>query len=282
MAKQFIFKENDIIEIDKAYLSDMLCFNDNKKNKIENNVNINLNNLDKLYKLTGVELKHIHVLRYKVKDIVVINNMECEIIYFNKDYAIVNKLNKLKEKGIPNINLTLYQAFLKSEKMDYLIQKSVELGIKNISPFFSKNTVVKLDNKDKIKRKEKFEKICTEATKQCNRTDIVSVNEFINFNEMLKKITEHEFCIFAYENEKENIKKVLERIKENINKDENKKIYKYKDIAIVVGPEGGFDIKEVEELKKIQNVYTVGLGERILRAETASINLISILMYEFD
>lgn len=266
MARQFIFKNEDVTKVDKAYLYDMLCLHN-----IDKNEDMDVN---ELYKLTGSELKHIQVLRHNVGDSIVINNMECNILYMSKDFAIVNKLNDIQQKGKPSVNITLYPAFLKSDKMDYLVQKSVELGVTNIVPFFSKNTIVKLEDKDRLKRKEKLQKICIEATKQCGRSDEVNVNDFINFKDMLKVIGKHDFCIFAYENETLSIKSVINTLKE--------KNIEYKDIAVIVGPEGGFDNKEAEELRNIKNVYTVSLGERILRAETASMNLITILIYEFD
>ncbi len=267
MARQFIFKNESIIKVDKAYLKDVLYLHNLEKDITETN-------LRELYKLTGEELKHIQVLRFKIGDNIVVNNMECNILYISKDFLIVNKLKDIEEKGKPNVNITLYPAFLKSDKMDYLVQKVVELGVTSVVPFFCKNTIVKLEDKDRLKRQDKLQKICIEATKQCGRTDEVIVNEFLNFNDMLKIINKHDFCIFAYENETTSIKSVISNLK-----NENKN---YKDIAIIVGPEGGFDFNEVELLKKNSNVYTVSLGERILRAETASINLISILMYEFD
>jgi len=266
MAKQFIFKSEDISKIDKAYLYDGLCLNTIDKNgKVESN---------ELYKLTGAELKHIHVLRHKIGDIIAINNMECKLLHMSKEFVIVDKISDMIEKGKPTVNVTLYQAFLKSDKMDYLVQKSVELGVTNIVPFFSTNTIVKLDEKDRLKRQEKLQKICIEATKQCGRTDEVKVDEFMNFKDMLQVISKYNFCIFAYENETTSIKSVIKQIQETE--------IEYKDIAVIVGPEGGFDIKEVEQLNNISNVHTVSLGERILRAETACMNLITIVMYEFD
>jgi 16S rRNA (uracil1498-N3)-methyltransferase len=266
MARQFIFKSEHINKIDKAYLKDMLCFSVEDNNSISKT--------DDLYKLTGDELKHIQVLRHKVGDNIIINNMICILLHITKDLAIVSKLENTEEKGKPTIKVTLYPAFLKSDKMDYLVQKSVELGVTSIVPFFSKNTIVKLDQKDKIKRHDKLQKISIEATKQCGRTDKVEVEEFKDFKDMLKIIPRHNFCIFAYENETIDIKSVINNLKGE------DKIYD--DIAIIIGPEGGFDLKEVQELGNIKNVYPVSLGERILRAETASMNLISIIMYEFD
>lgn len=262
MARQFIFKTSDIIQVDEAYLNDVLRLHDIEKSNNE------------LYKLTGEELKHIHVLRHQVGDNIIVNNMNTNILYMSKDLAVVSKIEDMQEKGKPSVNVTLYPAFLKGDKMDFLVQKSVELGVTNIVPFFSKNTVVKLDDKDRVKRQDKLQKICIEATKQCGRTDEVEVKQIINFKDMLKDISKHDFCIFAYENETLSFKEVITNLKkENV---------QYTNIAIIVGPEGGFDAKEAEELSKIDNVHTVSLGERILRAETASMNLISILMYEFD
>lgn len=267
MARQFIFKINEITKIDEAYLNDMLRLNSIEKNE-------QLNSNAEMYKLTGEELKHIHVLRNNVGDHIIVNNMECKIIYISKNFVIISKIKDLDIKGKPTINVTLYPAFLKSDKMDFLVQKAVELGVTNIVPFFSKNTIVKLDEEDRLKRKDKLQKVCIEAIKQCGRTDEVNVEDFMNFKDMLTIISKHDFCIFAYENEKEHIRSTINKLKS-----EDKE---YKDIAIIVGPEGGFDNKEVEELKSISNVHTVSLGERILRAETASMNLITILMYEFD
>ncbi len=267
MARQFIFKENDITKVDGAYLYGVLRLNSIDKNQL---VDENI----QLYKLTGEELRHIHVLRHDVGDVIIVNNMESKILFMSKDLAIINKIKDITEKGKPSIRITLYPAFLKSDKMDYLVQKAVELGVSDIVPFFSKNTIVKLDNKDRLKRREKLQKISIEATKQCGRTDEVNIADFIDFNEIINVISKHEFSIFAYENETMGLKSVINKLNQNN--------IEYKDIAIIVGPEGGFDNKEVEVLKNIKNVYTVSLGERILRAETASMNLITILMYEFD
>ncbi|MEG1705174.1 MAG: 16S rRNA (uracil(1498)-N(3))-methyltransferase [Clostridia bacterium] len=262
MARQYIFNNNDIEKVEKAYLFDVLFSHDNN---FENDV---------FFKISGDEFKHILVLRYKVEDTIIVNNMECKILYISKKFAILNMIKKLESVGIPNINLTVYQAFLKNDKMDFLVQKLVEIGAKTIVPFFSKNTIVKLDDKDKIKRKEKLQKITLEAIKQCGRTDDVLVNNFLTFKELFKDIQKQDLCIFAYENETNSLKEIIENIQKT------KRIYK--NISIIVGPEGGFDIQEVNELKKLENVYTVSLGERILRAETACLNLASIIMYELD
>lgn len=173
--------------------------------------------------------------------------------------------------GVPKTNITLYIAFLKSDKMDYLVQKAVEIGVKRIVPFFSKNVVVKLDEKSKVKRREKLQKIADEACKQCGRMDTVNIEEFLNFNELKDSLKEDKI-FFAYEASKDSLRREINDMKQrNIN-----------NIGIIIGAEGGFLESEAEELNKLDNVCCVSLGERILRAETAAINLLSILIYEME
>ena len=173
------------------------------------------------------------------------------------------------ERGIPGVDITLYQALLKSDKMEYVIQKSVELGISKIVPFESKNIVVKLKDNEKNKKIDRWNKISNEATKQCGRTDTVEVTTIMTFTAIMISLAEYTSVILAYENEEQPLKEVLKQI-------DNKKI------AIIIGAEGGFDKKEVEKVLQNKKAVSVSLGSRILRAETASLNLISILGYEFD
>jgi 16S rRNA (uracil1498-N3)-methyltransferase len=148
----------------------------------------------------------------------------------------------------------------------------VELGVSKIVPFFSSNVVVKLDEKDRLKRQTKLQKIADEACKQCGRTDTVEVATFVNFKDLEKEFILEDKVFFAYEASKESLRVEINEAKE---KD-------LKNIGIVIGAEGGFTPKEAEELKEIENVAVVGLGERILRAETAALNLISIIIYEME
>jgi 16S rRNA (uracil1498-N3)-methyltransferase len=156
--------------------------------------------------------------------------------------------------------------------MDFVVQKAVELGVKKIVPFFSKNVVVKLDDKSRIKRQEKLQIIANEACKQCGRTDTVNISDFIEFNDLIKNIDKHEVNFFAYEAETNSLRDNIDECKKN----------SHNDISLIIGAEGGFDSKEAENLKQMNKVRCVSLGSRILRAETASLNLLSIIMYELD
>lgn len=244
MARRFIVDKEDIKEID------------------ENNMEI-----------FGKEVKHIQVLRHNVGDIVIVNEYDCKITDMYSHSIVLEILQTTKSIGIPNVDITLYMGMLKNDKMDFLVQKAVELGVKNIVPFFSKNVIVKLDDKGKIKRRDKLQIIANEACKQCGRTDSVKICDFKNFSDVVKFQEKYDVSILAYENEKKSLKDIMDSIK------------KYKEatkISIIVGAEGGFEQLEVSKLLENENVYSVSLGERILRAETAALNLISIIMYELD
>lgn len=221
------------------------------------------------FEITGDEAKHIFVLRHNVGEIIQVNDKMCEILSIGKANIECKVIEDAKIRGVPELKITLYQAMLKADKMEYVIQKAVELGVSRIVPFNSKNVIVKLDDKDKTKRIERFNKISLEASKQCGRSDVVKVDNFCSFNELLNEVSNYEKCVIAYENETVKLKDFLR---------ENKDI---KEIAIIIGAEGGFDESEVKDLIE-KGCSSVSLGDRILRAETASLNLISILMYELN
>lgn len=222
-------------------------------------------------KIKGTEVKHIQVLRHNINDEIIVNENIYKIIDMTRDTIDLEYIKEALVIGVPKTNITLYIAFLKSDKMDYLVQKAVEIGVKRIIPFFSKNVVVKLDEKSKVKRREKLQKIADEACKQCGRMDTVNIEEFLNFNELKDSLKEDKI-FFAYEASKDSLRREINDMKQrNIN-----------NIGIIIGAEGGFLESEAEELNKLDNVCCVSLGERILRAETAAINLLSILIYEME
>ena len=221
------------------------------------------------FKIEGEEAKHIMVLRHNIGDEILVNDKVCKIKDITKKGIICVAVSLEKRKEEPNIKITLFQSLLKSDKLEFVIQKCVELGIYKIIPFMSKNVVVKVEEKDKIKKSIRWNKISLEASKQCGRSDIVKVEDMITFPEMINVLKDFELVILAYENETKKLKEVI-----------NKNL-KVKNIAIIIGPEGGFEKDEVQEILRQNNANSVSLGSRILRAETASLNLVSILMYEF-
>lgn len=225
--------------------------------------------------IKGKEVKHIQVLRYDISDMIIVNEYICKIVKMHSNYIELKILGNAKKQGEPFINLTLFVALLKGDKMDFVIQKAVELGVKKIVPFISKNTIVRLDEKSRVKKKNKYQTVANEACKQCGRTDLVIVDDIITSNNtLLEKLSEYDVNIFAYENESK--KTSLHETMEYVNRK------RYKNISMIIGPEGGFSLDEAKDIKSLENTKCISLGTRILRAETAAINLISIIMYELD
>lgn len=243
MARRFIVKEENI-----------------KKNK------------DNQIIISGEEVKHIQVLRKNIGDEIIINSGIYKIIQMKRDSILLEYIDAAPEVGIPISNITLYIALLKTDKLDFVVQKAVEIGVKKIVPFSSANVVVKLDDKAKSKRVEKLQKVADEACKQCGRTDMVAVDKIITFKEMKAKLENEKAVLFAYEASKDSLRKELNLIKEK----------NVEDISLIIGAEGGFTQTEAEELKQNPAVKCVSLGTRILRAETAALNLLSIVIYEME
>ena len=137
-------------------------------------------------------------------------------------------------------------------------------------PVITERTVVLLDEKTSKKKTDRWTKIAKEAAKQCNRAYIPEIHEPIKFDEMLKKIGEHDAAVMMYEKEE---KKCLKELLKCYT------INEIKDIALLIGAEGGFS---TEEATKCQTAgfNTASFGKRILRTETAAISAVSIIMYE--
>ena len=233
-------------------------------NQIENNE----------IKIMNDDLKHIsNVLRMRIGEEILITNKntaetyKCSIKEINKNEAVCTIIKKEENDTEPSIKVDIFQGIPKSDKMETIIQKSVELGVSKIFPVSMKNCVAKI--KDDIKKQERWQKISEAAAKQSKRNIIPSIEKSVDIKYLCSKIDEYDLVLVAYENEdKKTIKDILK----------NNKVEK---IAIVVGPEGGLTEKEVEELIKC-GAKAVSLGKRILRTETAPIAMLSMIMYEYD
>ncbi len=237
----------------------------------DNEINISGENIS----VIGNEVHHINVLRHKIGDSILINNYVVKITNLDKEklVGIIEDIEDENNKN--NVKINLYQAYLKSDKMEFVVQKAVEIGASNIFPFLSKNCVVKLDDKDKLKKLDRLNKISFEASKQCGRSDIVKVNDILNIHDdkFKQALSQNTINILAYENSQNRLKEVLKKL-ELASSDIN--------VGIIIGPEGGFADSDLQILKEIPNTYEISLGKNILRAETASINLLSIVNYEIN
>lgn len=233
--------------------------------------NNNIMKVDNIIEIVGDEVHHINVLRYKVGDTLYINEYEVMIEKISKDIIIGKIVGNMPQKGEPPVSITLLQSYLKSDKMEYVVQKAVELGAKSILPAISKNTVVKFDGKDKLKKKERLIKIAKEAVEQCGRTDSVFIDDIKDLRNV--DFSVYDIVIVCHESSNISLSKTIDKLKKSID---------IKNVAVVIGPEGGLDENEVKNILSFKNSFDVSLGERILRAETASFMILSILSYEFE
>jgi 16S rRNA (uracil1498-N3)-methyltransferase len=205
--------------------------------------------------LTGDEFYHMtKVLRYKVgyKAVILANDgieRHSVVEEIGKDSAILAVENEVVADR-KNATITLYAGLLKNNKLDFVVQKGVELGVDNIVPFISQNSAETKFNS------ERANKIALESAKQCGSVYLSKVDDLVDYDKVIDDFKCYDKVIFAYENEKTN--RIVDAVKGA------------KNLAIVVGPEGGFTPEETE--RAIENGATVvTLGRRILRAETASI-----------
>lgn len=186
---------------------------------------------------------------------------------YTKDELSLKILSEIKEKYESDLKITLFQSLVKSDKMDFIIQKAIEMGAYGIVPIETKRSIVK--KKDiKDKKLERYKNIAKAAAMQSKREFIPSVYDAMKLDEAKEILDGFDLVLVAYEDELDNSIK-------------NYDIKDKKNIAIVVGPEGGFDISEIDELKNF-GYKSISLGKRILRAETAPIALLTMLYYEFN
>lgn len=227
--------------------------------------------------IEGTDVNHIiNVLRMRKEDIVQVNNLAtsenymAEIIEYSNERIICKIIEKMNSKSETDINIHLYQGIPKADKMELVIQKTTEIGVKEITPVAMERCIVKLDEKDAKKKVERWQKIAEVAAKQSKRDIIPQIEDVTKILNVYNLIKEYDLFIVAYENEKQI--KLKDVLKENNN---------VKNIGVLIGPEGGIDEKEIEKLKE-NGAILVSLGNRILRTETAPIVISSNIIYEFE
>ena len=222
----------------------------------------------------GNEVKHLRkVLRLKAGDEIIVfdgfgKEYEGTIVEERPSSVLIKIQNIFSTATESPIDITVAQSLLKGEKMDYLIQKATELGVKRIAPFFSSRSVPLLEKSKRLKRHHRWERIAVEASKQCGRGVIPKIEVLQDYSEMLQDIPPNFLRLILWEKEGTRVKEALAGSEEKIR------------IFFIVGPEGGLSQEEVE-LAKQKDFISVTLGKRILRSETASLSLLSILQYEW-
>lgn len=230
---------------------------------------------DNKIKIINNDYNHIvNVLRMKKEDNILITNKNtletynCKIEQINSSEVVCNIISVENKEVEMNVKVDIFQGLPKADKMEYIIQKCVELGVHKIVPVNMKYCVAKI--KDEDKKNIRWNTISEVAAKQCKRNLIPKIEKSINMANLYNEIKNYDLAIVAYENEDNTtIKNVLQ---------ENKNV---KSIAVIIGPEGGISSDEIDSLKNL-GVKIVSLGNRILRTETASIVALSMIVYEFE
>lgn len=234
--------------------------------------------------IVGDDVKHItKVLRYRVGDKIEVsdgdgNEYICEIEEMEKDCILCRILEKVDIKRESDLFITVYQGLPKSTKMEIILQKLTECGVSEIVLVNTKRSVVNIDSKKSDKKLDRWERIVYEAAKQSKRSKIPRLRGILSFSEAVEEMKSMDISLSPYESEESNgIKEVLrsEYVK-NIMKSEDGT----KKVGIFIGPEGGFEPEENDILKE-SGAFSVRLGPRIFRTETAGIVASSILMYEY-
>lgn len=230
-------------------------------------INQNLS-LNQIVNLDGDEFHHLSsVMRSKVNDNIILFNGDSNFYYgkiksINKKFAEINIYDIKKSENEPNINLTVYQALAKGDKLSLVMQKITELGASKLCLFESKFC----DVKGNTGKQERLDNISISASKQCGRASIVETEGILKLKDILPNIKNYDKFFVAYENE------TGETLTSHLLK--NKK--SLKNVSIMIGAEGGFAEEEIKLLKE-NGAIIVSLGKRILRTETAAITCTALI-----
>ncbi len=226
------------------------------------------------------DINHIlNVLRYGKNDKLILKspgNEVFEVIIENEtpDSIECKVIDSYISDKILQTNITLAQSIIKSQKQDFLIQKATELGVKNIIPFISKNTVVKFSSeKDKNHKIQRWQKIVYESAKQCQRGDLAVIDNIIDLEKLIS-LKGFDLKILCSEKKADvSIKRFLQENKHNISKNPN--------VLLIIGPEGGWDDLEINKFLTA-GITPVTMGKLVYRAETAATAALAHIIYEYE
>ena len=231
---------------------------------------------EKIY-VEGGDVNHMkNVLRMKTGEELTVNDGEgsqylCAVESYEADMAVLKILEKKQDESELASKIYLFQGLPKQDKMELIVQKSVELGAYQVIPVATKRAVVKLDAKKAKKKVERWQQIAVSAAKQAGRGIIPEVGEVCTYAQALKQAEELDVVLIPYELAKgmEETKQIIAGIRPG------------QSVGIFIGPEGGFEEEEVALAMKT-GANPVTLGKRILRTETAGLTMLSVLMFHLE
>lgn len=228
--------------------------------------------------IEGSDVNHIkNVLRMKPGEKIRVctrngQNYFCSISDITESFVRADILEKEAESTELPCRIYLFQGLPKNDKMEWIIQKTVELGVYEVIPVAMKNCVVKLDEKKAAKKLQRWQAIAESAAKQSKRTVIPTVKQPVTYKEALKIASELDITLVPYENERgmDATREIMGQLKAG------------QTIGVVVGPEGGFAPEEIALVDENATMHRISLGRRILRTETAGLAALAMLVYNLD
>lgn len=224
--------------------------------------------------IVGDDANHIvRSLRMKEGECLTVCDMarreyDCRITALGESVTLEVEAER-ESSSEPPYRATLYQALIKGDKFDTVVQKAVECGASRIVPVLTDRCVVRLDKRDCAKKVARWQRIADEAAKQCGRGELVKVEELMTFKEALADGAKCDLSLFCYEGE------------ENLSLKEALTDGAPGTVAVVIGSEGGFSASEAEAAESA-GFKTVTLGRRILRTETAPTFVLSCLSFKYE
>ena len=230
------------------------------------------NKKDGRYFITGDDFNHIkNVLRMTVGEQFLVSCEGVSDLCCLEDIQSDTVVAKITTENYQNtnlpINIHLFQGLPKSDKLELIIQKAVELGVASVTPVAMKRSIVKIDDKKKKSKRERWQKVAESAAKQSKRTAIPQVQDVVTYKEMISAAKDLDLLLVPYECAEgmTATKAALREIKSGMN------------VGIIIGPEGGFEQTEID-LAREAGGKIISLGSRILRTETAAITTIAMCM----
>ena len=230
------------------------------------------NKKDGRYFITGDDFNHIkNVLRMTVGEQFLVSCEGVSDLCCLEDIQSDTVVAKILEENYQNtdlpIKIHLFQGLPKSDKLELIIQKAVELGVASVTPVAMKRSIVKIDDKKKKSKRERWQKVAESAAKQSKRTAIPQVQDVVTYKEMISAAKDLDLLLVPYECAEgmAATKTALREIKSGMN------------VGVVIGPEGGFEQTEID-LAREAGGKIISLGSRILRTETAAITTIAMCM----
>lgn len=226
--------------------------------------------------ITGADCNHIrNVLRMQIGDTFLVScagfSHLCKLDAFEGDAVIAQMIEENYQDTELPVRFVLFQGLPKGDKLELIIQKTVELGVAEIVPVEMSRCVVKLDDKKKKSKQVRWQAIAESAAKQSKRSVIPAVSEAVSYKQALANAAQLDLLLVPYENERgmAATREALALIQQGMS------------VGILIGPEGGFEESEIEQAKQIGGKI-VSLGSRILRTETAAVTAVGMGMLHVE